>query len=117
MTNPPPSPAEASRLPWWLIPGVIGVLAVGGVLTWANLPPADFPKSAPFNGSSGPPPGRRMPPARPDVAEHGPVHWVGHGVENGIKVVYIQAVPGGDILVVDATTGRLIETRPTSRMR
>jgi hypothetical protein len=33
-------------------------------------------------------------------------------VENGVRVWKIRVTPGGDELIVDAATGRLLETRP-----
>src|SRR5215213_2978593 len=116
MPPTPTRPAGASGLPWWLAPAAVGVLAVGGALSWVYFQRAS---DAP---APGPPPGsrpdsipsvRRALPQPPKGVESRPVHWVGHGVENGVKVVYIQTVPGGDIMVVDAATGRLIESRPT----
>jgi len=41
------------------------------------------------------------------------VHSVAYAVEHGTRVVKIRVVPDGDELVIDAATGRLIETRPT----
>jgi hypothetical protein len=37
---------------------------------------------------------------------------VERGVENGVPVIKIVVVPNGDELIVDAHTGRLLETRP-----
>jgi len=34
-------------------------------------------------------------------------------MENGTRVVKIRVVPNGDELIVDAATGRLLETRPS----
>lgn len=41
------------------------------------------------------------------------VHSIYHVVENGRKVVLIRLVPGGDELVIDEDTGKLLETRPS----
>jgi hypothetical protein len=112
MTITPTRPAGSSGLPWWLAPAFLCVLAAGGVLTWVYFQSqGDSP--APVTTGPRPPASALRPlPQPPKGGEPGPVHWVGHGVENGVNVVYVQAVPGGDILVVDAATGRLIETRP-----
>jgi hypothetical protein len=113
-TPPPSSSSGASGLLWWFTPVAVGLLAGSGALVWvaldrdpAVLPPSPAPPGGPQHAVV-----RRPLPMPPAVAEPGRVHWVGHGVENGVKVVYVQAVPGGDILVVDAATGRLIESRP-----
>ena len=37
------------------------------------------------------------------------------GVENGVRVIRNQVVAGGDELVIDAATGRLLEARPAPR--
>jgi hypothetical protein len=37
---------------------------------------------------------------------------VEYAVENGVPVIKIIAVPNGDELIIDAKTGRLLETRP-----
>jgi hypothetical protein len=41
------------------------------------------------------------------------LHTVAYSVENGTRVVKIKVVESGDELVVDALTGRLLETRPS----
>ena len=114
MPTPPTQPAGASGIPWWLAPAIIGVLTIGGFLSWNYLEaPADRPATTPPAAG----PIRPLPPQPPDAVQPGRVHWIGHGVESGVKVVYVQAVPGGDILVVNAATGRLIETRPAPRAK
>lgn len=40
------------------------------------------------------------------------LHSFSYAEENGMKVVRIRLVPEGDELVLDAATGRLIESRP-----
>ncbi|HEX3150831.1 MAG TPA: hypothetical protein VHR66_22325 [Gemmataceae bacterium] len=40
------------------------------------------------------------------------VYSVAHAVENGTQVVKIKVTPAGDELIIDANTGRLLETRP-----
>jgi hypothetical protein len=45
----------------------------------------------------------------------GAFHSVRYRTENGVPVVLIQTVAGGDVLVVDRDTGRLIESRPAPR--
>src|SRR5437763_14834305 len=101
MSPSPTHSAGASGLPWWLAPAFLGVLSVGGSLTWLYVQsPADPP--APVTTGPRPSSSLRPLPQPPTGREPGHVHWVGHGVENGVKVVYVEAVPGGDVLVVDA---------------
>jgi hypothetical protein len=70
-----------------------------------------------------PPPARPTPPAGPAVLDGkalpvpgndgaAGLHSVTVGVENGVRVLKIRVTPGGDELIVDAATGRLLETRP-----
>jgi hypothetical protein len=40
-------------------------------------------------------------------------HTVNFTTENGVRVVKIRVVPEGDELIVDAATGRLLESRPS----
>lgn len=40
------------------------------------------------------------------------LHSFSYGEENGVKVIRLQVVADGDIMVIDANSGRLIETRP-----
>jgi hypothetical protein len=114
MSSTPTRPAGASGVPWWLAPTAVGVVAVGGALAWVYVQwQADSPAPVPpATTGPGPTSPLRPLPGPPKGGEPGRVHWVGHGVEHGVNVVDVQAVPGGDILVVDAATGRLIETRP-----
>jgi hypothetical protein len=41
------------------------------------------------------------------------LHGVTYAVENGTTIVKIKVIPDGDELIVDASTGRLIESRPS----
>jgi hypothetical protein len=53
---------------------------------------------------------RRLPPPPPETA----LHSLRYAVENGVRVVKIKLTEGGDELVIDAATGRLLEARPTA---
>ena len=117
-----PSCPSASGLPWWLAPSAIGLLAACGALVWdATRPEAEPPPivppvadSMPDVAGPGPPATRRFlpPPGTPVGGQGTALHWVGYGVESGVKVLYVQVTPSGDVLVLDPATGRLIETRP-----
>lgn len=52
----------------------------------------------------------RVPP-RPDTDQM--LNSVAFASENGVRVVKIKVTASGDELVVDATTGRLLEARPS----
>lgn len=43
------------------------------------------------------------------------IHTITMTEENGTRVVKIQVVPGGEELIIDAATGRLLETRPVPK--
>ena len=104
-TDPPPG----SRLPGWLLPSVL-VLVAGGALglAWAVRDPA---RPAPKAGDADPAANGRNVPAPPDAG----LHSVTYAVEHGVRVIKIRVVPNGDELVIDAETGRLLETRPAKR--
>ena len=50
---------------------------------------------------------------RPPSVHDAELHTVAYGVENGTPVVKIRVKADGDELIVDANTGRLLETRPS----
>jgi hypothetical protein len=52
-----------------------------------------------------------LPPLEP-AASTG-LHTVSYTIENGTRVVKIKVIESGDELVIDATTGRLLEARPS----
>jgi hypothetical protein len=54
---------------------------------------------------------QRTPPPMPPGGEN--IYSMVNATENGTRVVKIKVTPAGDELVVDAQTGRLLETRPS----
>ena len=106
---PSPSPRPA-RLPWWVVPaaGVALAAGVGAVIWTFRDRPAD---PAPGAGQSGAAPNRNVVPLPPGGGAAG-LHSVVPAVEHGVRVLKIRVTPGGDELIVDAVTGRLLETRP-----
>jgi hypothetical protein len=118
---------QPSSLPWGVALAALSVLLVGGgLIIWAHQDPT--PSQDFFVGE----PGRKPMSLATDTAPvespgqvarfHGPdslmappavgVHSITLTQENGTKVVKIQVTAGGDEIVVDAATGRVIETRP-----
>lgn len=116
MSTPSPKLPGSSSLYGGAVLAITSLLTIlGGVVIWSHREPA----------SSGtaevrPPeeidarPSRALPPppvlVDPKLAN---LHTIAYAVENGTVVVKIKVVPDGDELIVDASTGRLLETRPS----
>jgi hypothetical protein len=101
-------PTEPNRLEpssWWLAPAAVVLLALVGLGVYGV--PTDPPPDPPAVST------RTVPPPVPD--DTAGLYAVSTGEEAGVRVVRIQAVPGGDELIVDAATGRLLEARPALR--
>ncbi len=98
---------QADASSWWLAPAAVGLLAVVGFGVYWSQPDRALDEVPPEAMDL---PKRSVPPPFPDQLTG--VHSVSTGDEHGVRVVRIQVVPGGDELVVDAATGRLIEARP-----
>ena len=60
---------------------------------------------------------RKFLPPRPELLPSNDVHSLRRVEENGTKLILIRLVPGGDELVLEAATGKLIETRPAAGNR
>ena len=87
-------------------------LVVGGTFIWSHRMQAKSELEAPAENH---PTDRhvRPPPPPQFVDPNGnKLHAVEYAVENDVPVIRITAVPNGDVVVIDAQTGRLIETRP-----
>jgi len=104
-TLPTVRPCESALPAWLLLPAAVGLLAGGGVaVSWAYREPP-----APAATASTRP--ARVVPLPPPSDERG-VYSVTVTVEHGTRVLKVRVTPGGDELVVDAESGRLIEARP-----
>ena len=121
---------QPSSLPWGVALAALSVLVVGGgLIVWAHQDPTPSPQTF-FVAEPGRGPmsfaavdaAPLEPPSFP-ARVHGPdgvaanppcvgVHSITLTQENGTKVIKIQVTAGGDEIVVDAGTGRVIETRP-----
>jgi hypothetical protein len=90
------------------------MLIGGGAIIWTHQ--GEDPTNA-ATDASGPPevPATRLPPRTiPTPPPDTPLglHAITYTVEHGTRVVKIRVVPDGDEIIVDAATGRLLETRP-----
>ena len=123
-------PSQSPFMPWGVAIVATSVLLIGGgAIIWAHREPAPTEIGV---APGGPPVTfRRVPPliredramleatavATTDLPEgtgaSSGLHSVAYAVEHGTRVVKIRVVPNGDELVIDAATGRLLETRPS----
>jgi hypothetical protein len=118
MSSSSPGPAPSSPLSWGLALAATSLLLIGGgAIIWTHQGPAAEP-TAPADSDPGSPQALQMKlpprvvPLPPADAPNG-LHAVSYAMENGTRVVKIRVVPDGDELIVDAATGRLLETRPS----
>lgn len=112
-SSPAPRP---SPVPWGVALAAASLLVIGGgAVIWAHREqPAGMPDTPTTPPSGLPSASLRVDQAPLPLPEPGSqLHAVNYGVENGTRVVKIKVTPNGDELVVDAATGRLLETRPT----
>ena len=107
MTSPT-TPRRSRSLHWgYALVALTALLATGGVILWLG---DDDPVPEIVNV-----PPELQPPARfpaPDGLANRPFHSMVLAEENGTQVVKFRLVEQGDEIVIDAATGRLIETRP-----
>ncbi|HKB05834.1 MAG TPA: PepSY domain-containing protein [Gemmataceae bacterium] len=109
MSGVPPSSPRPASMPWWLAPTAIVALAAGAVAAiWAYRDTAPDPQATDPSPAA-PSPRKFLPDPKGEPAA---LHSVTTSVENGVRVWKIKVTPGGDELIVDAATGRLLETRP-----
>ena len=99
-----PSRRESAQFPGLLLLAAISLLASGGLTVWWIQRESAHPE-VPADSVRSP----RVIPRPPD---DGGLHSVTTAVEHGVQVIKIRVSAGGDELVVDAKTGRLIEARP-----
>jgi hypothetical protein len=128
MPSATPSPSHSSSTSWGVALAATSVLIIGGgAIIWAHRESAVPSMDEATLVADGPSDALRPYPA-PIVDEVFVSHSVGtvsrvsagtrfhsvsYAVENGAQVVKIRVVPDGDELIVDAATGRLLETRPS----
>lgn len=119
MSNAASNPMRTSYLSSGVVLASISLVLIGGgVLIWSNQH-ATNPSSAEFaqlpDGGPLASTPRVLPVpidefAKPRTSQ---LHGVTYAVENGTAIVKIKVVADGDELIVDASTGRLIESRPS----
>jgi hypothetical protein len=119
MSSSAPNPGHASPVSWGVALAATSLLLIGGgAIIWSNqaesasglpAPPAAENEAEVIAG------GIKLPPRTIPAAKDAPfaLHTVSFSMENGTRVVKIRVVPDGDELIVDAATGRLLETRPS----
>jgi len=131
MSSQLPPSARPSTLPLGFALAALSILLVaGGLIVWAHQDPSPALTAGPGQVPPMPPVSETV-----EVSVEGPVlpsrlrvpdgvgpngaqpvvgfHSITLTKENGIRVVKIQVVAGGDEIVVDAASGRVLETRPT----
>jgi len=115
MSSSSPGPTHASPFPWGLALAASSLLLIGGgAIIWSSQPTNDPSLVTPSDGGEVARLEKpfRLPQPPAHDGSHG-VHTIAFAVENGTRVVKIRVVPDGDELIVDAVTGRLLETRPS----
>ncbi|HKA06788.1 MAG TPA: hypothetical protein VKD71_05985 [Gemmataceae bacterium] len=117
MSSSSTGPTHACPFSWGLALAASSLLLIGGgAIIWSSQP-TDGPRPAtPSDGGEVASLEKKFPArfALDSVPEGAhALHTVAYSVENGTRVVKIRVVPDGDELIVDAVTGRLLETRPS----
>jgi len=108
-------PHRSSLFSWGIALATISLLTIGGgKLIWSqrNAPPATTPLNSVANKPQMVSIGVALPP-HPVAKYDATLHTITYGVENGTAIVKIRVLAHGDELIVDARTGRLLETRPS----
>ena len=107
------SNSSSSLFSWGIALAAISLLTVGGgSLIWnqRHSPPTEV---VAIPTGDDPVTLTRVLPRRLIETEDMKFHTITYGVENGTAIVKIRVVAQGDELIVDASTGRLLETRPS----
>jgi hypothetical protein len=117
MSSSSPGPTHASPFPWGLALAASSLLLIGGgAIIWSSQPTNGPSPANPFDGGEVASLEKpvRLQMALPPAQDGSPgLHTIAFTVENGTRIVKIRVVPDGDELIVDAVTGRLLETRPS----
>lgn len=106
---------RSSLFSWGIALAATSLLTIGGgALIWNHRTPrpAEMPVSPQADDFQIRSIGVALPPHPIDKSST-VLHMITYGVENGTAIVKIRVVPNGDELIVDARTGRLLETRPS----
>lgn len=114
MSTVPKNTMGWSSFQWLAVLAIVVVpLVVGGAMIMSQRMAVKTAVNPPPDNQPADRRGRVLPPPPPFVDPNmNNLHSVVYGVENGVPVIKITAVPNGDELIIDASTGRLIETRP-----
>lgn len=118
MSNAENSPVRSPYISSGVVLAAMSLIVVsGGLLIWNHREPVSdvrFAELEPVEATVLRPRALPMPiAAQLDAGvQQPPLHGVTYGVENGTAIVKIRVVADGDELIVDANTGRLIESRP-----
>jgi hypothetical protein len=120
MSTTSPNPPRTASVPWGVALAAVSLLTVGGgaiIWTHRDSPPPTTPQSGTeVRGIR-----RQLPlpspadgvPLPPGLQNTSSLYSISFTQENGTRVVKIRVVADGDELIVDAQTGRLLETRPS----
>jgi hypothetical protein len=117
MSASSPSPTQSLPLSWGVALAAICLFAIaGGAIVWSQRADDD-PLARLANETSNTRPviqrTRPQPPPGTIDAKDNRLFSVSYSIENGTQVVKIKLIESGDEMVVDAATGRLLETRPS----
>src|SRR4051812_45012839 len=83
---------------------------VAGAVSWAYYAwPEDRPRRDMKDAWDAKGRGGGVLPLPPAATDAGVTRW--SGIEAGRRVIYVQAIPGGEVVVVDAESGRVVEVR------
>jgi len=112
-----PNPGNMFPLSWGIAVAAASLVAIGGgTIIWSQIGDdnaiADGTEKVRIQDVSGP---RRLLPQPPEGARgtgKDNVYSVAYAVENGTPIVKVRVTQSGDEMIVDAATGRLLETRP-----
>lgn len=113
-----PNPGNLFPLSWGIAIAAVSLVAVGGgSIIWSQRSD-DTSGTESVRTQDVSAPRRVLPQPPPDTIGAGKnsVYSVAYAVENGTPIVKIRVTQTGDEMIVDAATGRLIETRPTRRV-
>jgi hypothetical protein len=114
MSTIPKNAAGCSSFQWLATLAIVVVpLVVGGTVILSQRMKARSDVNSSSENQQTERRSRHLPPPPPFFDPNmNNLHSVEYAVESDVAIIKITAVPNGDTLIVDAHTGRLIETRP-----